>query len=129
MCSFFFFIFPLLRYSNNDFYSHVPCRNLFKLPRAFEISSLCLFPLIRAVNLGINESVDHVTHSVSVFRRPYGREVCASMKREEETSHLCLVSVWSPCSRVCSPQQEFLPFSSGSAFPGRRPSKENWRKS
>jgi len=52
-----------------------------------------------------------------------------STKREEETSHLCLVSVWSPRSCVCSPQQEFLPFSSGSAFPGRRPSKENWRKS
>lgn len=44
-------------------------------------SSPCLFPLIRAVNLGINESVDHVTHSMSVFRRPYGRAICASMRR------------------------------------------------
>lgn len=85
-------LFP--RRSNNDFYSHVPRRHLFKQPRALE---LCLFPLIRPINLGIHESVH--------------RRDRANTKGEAETSHLCLASVWSPRSCVCSPQQEFLPFS------------------
>lgn len=63
------------------------------------------------------------------FAWAYNRFSCCPKGRGNLPFVPCLCSPTVPMFPAGSLQQEFLPFSLGAAFPGRRLSKENWRKS